>query len=289
MAVKEYDLGKEMSYYWGLSRDDDREGRNVSLILDLGRYGKNSIATNAEVVHISDLRLCSREFHEKGVGCPYPGTDNDTEIVPNSWVKVGDVLTYKPPNGILPRGRAVSARIYFKAKPEVDDGTRIEVKGITVVEDRRLETGGQVYIIRVNRSAVPPITNEVQAIPNDVNTQAPATVYAPPCLPPDLFAQLRRAFITSSNLASDAALHTLFVDTRLAPWRDLIPDNTPNRIARVNGLIHTLHDKTNTTGENALVLFLHVLADHTDPADALHTTLLTLAADLELALKGATP
>lgn len=108
-----------------------------------------------------------------------------------------------------------------------------------------------------------------------------STAHTPSSLPPNLYNRLRHAFAISSHFTNDANLQTLFVDSRLNPWRDLISDNSPNRAARVTALIETLHDKVNTVDENALVLFLHVLADNTDPADALHLLLLTLAADLE--------
>jgi len=110
------------------------------------------------------------------------------------------------------------------------------------------------------------------------------TARIPLGLAPDLSARLRSIFTNSIHFASSATLQALFVDTRLSPWHDLIPDNTRNRATRVNGLIHTLYDKTNTAGENALVLFLYVLADHTDPSDAQHDTLTALATDLERAI-----
>jgi len=142
---------------------------------------------------------------------------------------------------------------------------------------------------RVRTTAVDQAAGEVrlavtsQAVPVDFSPWATVAQLSPG-LPPALNERLRLTLSQSPYLASGAALHTLFVDARLTPWRDHIPDNTPSRTARVNGLIHTLYAKTNTAGENALVLFLHVLADHTDPDDALHPQLLSLAADLDRAL-----
>jgi len=99
----------------------------------------------------------------------------------------------------------------------------------------------------------------------------------------DLYDRLRHTLLRCMPFDSDADLRTLFTDARLSPWRNDIPQaNTP--AARARGLIAYLHQQSTTTGENALVLFLYVLADHTHPADALHPQLLTLAADLERAL-----
>lgn len=102
--------------------------------------------------------------------------------------------------------------------------------------------------------------------------------------PSELIHRLRETLACCSDLESDRALRALFVDARLAPWRNLIPDNTPNRAVRVNDLINTLYDRTNTAGENALVLFLHILADNTDSADALHAILTFLAEELAFAI-----
>ena len=108
------------------------------------------------------------------------------------------------------------------------------------------------------------------------------TALMPEALPPGLAKRLNDALLRSAAFDSDAdLLRTLFTDARLAPWRNHIPDNTPTRAARVNALIHTLYDKANATGDNALVLLLYVLADHTNSADALHGSLRALAADLE--------
>ncbi|MBN2006047.1 MAG: hypothetical protein JXA21_22005 [Anaerolineae bacterium] len=142
---------------------------------------------------------------------------------------------------------------------------------------------------RVRTTAVAQVAGEVrlaltsQAVPVDVDFSpwAIATAAPPPGLPPALNERLRLTLSQSPHLASNAALHTLFVDARLAPWRDHIPDNTPSRAARVNALIHTLYDKTRVTGENALALLLYTLADYTDPADILHHDLSNLAIDFE--------
>ena len=98
-----------------------------------------------------------------------------------------------------------------------------------------------------------------------------------------LLSDLHAALLLCPPFTSDADLRTLFADKRIYPWRDDLPQtNTP--AARVRAVVDYLHNRYTTTGDNALVLFLHVLAEHAPHEDALHTELRTLAADLERAL-----
>ncbi len=102
-----------------------------------------------------------------------------------------------------------------------------------------------------------------------------------PAIPAELTQRLRNTLNRCSPLDSDHALRAVFVDARLAPWRDRVPENTSDRAARVNLLIAALCDKTNARGDNALLLLLRVLAEHTPPDDALHNDLAQLAADIQ--------
>ncbi len=104
-----------------------------------------------------------------------------------------------------------------------------------------------------------------------------------PELKPDQLARLRTIFARSGPFASDRELSALFTDPRIIPWHDRIPDNTPNRAERVVALIEALLNQANTAGENALVLFLRVLAENYDSQDALRSDLITLANELEQA------
>ena len=91
-----------------------------------------------------------------------------------------------------------------------------------------------------------------------------------------LLSDLHAALLRCPPFTSDADLRTLFTDQRIYHWRDeLLQTNTP--AARARAVVDYLHNRYSTTGENALVLFLHVLADNTNPNDALHLTLRTLA------------
>ncbi len=152
----------------------------------------------------------------------------------------------------------------------------------------------EVYTLgsaRVCTISVPQVAGEIQlsVTSEAVPVYSPSKDHSLPGLPADLCDRLRRTFTQSSYFASDANLQTLFIDGRIVPWCSLISDNTPNLIARIAALINTLHNRTNVDGKNALILFLHVLADSTNPADALYPQLLSLATDLDLALAAKEP
>ncbi|MFN2286651.1 MAG: tetratricopeptide repeat protein [Anaerolineae bacterium] len=101
-----------------------------------------------------------------------------------------------------------------------------------------------------------------------------------PAIPSALAERLRDTLTQHPALNSDRALRAVFVDARLAPWRDRAPENTTDHANRVAALIAVLCDKTNASGENALVLFLHTLADQTATTDALRDELTQLATEL---------
>ena len=103
-------------------------------------------------------------------------------------------------------------------------------------------------------------------------------------LPPELEQRLRTTLLRCGPFASDRALRAVFVDARIATWRDDIPDNTPSRGKRVAFLIDALMEQSAASGDNALVLFLQVLADRTSPGDACRNQLTQLAAALDGAL-----
>ncbi len=97
-----------------------------------------------------------------------------------------------------------------------------------------------------------------------------------PAIPSALIQRLRDTLARCPALESDRDLHAVFVHERLAPWIGLTPQNTPNQNARVNLLIATLCDQTNTHSENALLLFLSVLTEQTPLDDALRDNLTQL-------------
>ena len=103
-----------------------------------------------------------------------------------------------------------------------------------------------------------------------------------PGLPPDLHQRLCAALIASGYCDSAAALRRLFVDARLVPWRNHLPDaDTPE--GRAEAVIAALWERHHAeTGDNALALLLHVLSEHFE-GDALCQTLADLAAECEAA------
>jgi hypothetical protein len=100
-----------------------------------------------------------------------------------------------------------------------------------------------------------------------------------PAIPSELNQRLHDTLVRCRALESDRSLHALFVDERLAPWRNDIPA-AATVADRVAWLIDTLHDWTAANGDNALILFLCVLAETTNPGDALHDKLRRLTIEL---------
>lgn len=105
-----------------------------------------------------------------------------------------------------------------------------------------------------------------------------------PVIPSELIRHLHEILARCSALDSDRALRSVFIDPRLAPWFNRVPENTPDRATRVALLIATLWDKADTQGDNALLLFLNVLAESTSIEDALHDELLSLGHALKALL-----
>ena len=101
-----------------------------------------------------------------------------------------------------------------------------------------------------------------------------------PGLSPDLSRRLRETLSRCGPFDSDRALRAVFEDARIAPWCDLIFDNTPNRAARIDALIEALLEQVNDASDSALALFLDVLADRISPCHACKQQLAHLAAEL---------
>ena len=101
---------------------------------------------------------------------------------------------------------------------------------------------------------------------------------------PKTLAWLREVFTNCGPFESDRELATVFVDERIAPWRDDLPE-ADSRGDRIDALIEYLYDtfraeaddEHDESAQNALVLFTHVLADRTAPEDACYPTLLEAA------------
>lgn len=99
----------------------------------------------------------------------------------------------------------------------------------------------------------------------------------PESLPPELEQRLRKTLLRCGPFDSDRSLRAIFVDARIAAWREDIPDNTANRGARVAAFIENLFDQSDDAGNNALALVLQVLAGHVSSGDSCHRDLAELA------------
>jgi hypothetical protein len=97
-------------------------------------------------------------------------------------------------------------------------------------------------------------------------------------LPPDLYNEIREGII---DCCLESDLRHLFVDARLALWRDHVPGFTGlSSLARAEALIHFLVHQATINDENGLVLFLTALSDTFDPEDSCHEQLKQLAGQL---------
>lgn len=108
-----------------------------------------------------------------------------------------------------------------------------------------------------------------------------------PGIAPHIHQQLQNALIRSEYFDNTASLRVLFVDNRIAQWEGYVPDVSINRKERVSLFINTFYDFYNEKRENALFLFLIVLADRYDISDDFHHNLLDVAFDLSSSLSSA--
>lgn len=75
----------------------------------------------------------------------------------------------------------------------------------------------------------------------------------------------------------------LFIDQRISLWRDRLPEvSTAINLARA--VLCFLFGEYNADGDNALVLFLDVLRDRTNPENACYRRLYLLRCDLSVVL-----
>lgn len=94
-------------------------------------------------------------------------------------------------------------------------------------------------------------------------------------LPSRLKSELTNVLNRCPQFESQQALQSLFVDSRIAPWKNRLPEG--NDVGgRVELLISRLHQQYNRQNENALLLFLEVLRDNTHAEDGLHGALTQL-------------
>lgn len=103
-------------------------------------------------------------------------------------------------------------------------------------------------------------------------------------IPSTTYRRLRTVLLDCGPFSADHELNTVFIETRLTPWRNRLPQAT-NPIRRVESVIYFLFHQHNDEGKNALVLLLRVLSERLDSKDACHHDLLKLADELEQVAK----
>jgi hypothetical protein len=130
-------------------------------------------------------------------------------------------------------------------------------------------------------------------IPPDGNVQLQeigSSELAPPLkkrvngIPAKISKPLRDTLLQCEELADPQALRGVLTHQMLTPWRDRVPTGGPTR-TRVTNVISRLVDEYRTDGQNALVIFLRVLAEEYDENSETHGELLCLAERLQ-AFKG---
>ncbi len=75
------------------------------------------------------------------------------------------------------------------------------------------------------------------------------------------YQEIRGALLECGPIGTDQELRAVFSHPRLRPWRNRVPQSY-SPTGRVDAVIDFLHNKANTDGHNALVLFLTVLSDN---------------------------
>lgn len=107
-----------------------------------------------------------------------------------------------------------------------------------------------------------------------------ALISTTPNIPPELYRRLQEVLLRCGPFENNSSLRPLFVDSRISQWRNNLPSaNSASK--RVQAVIDELLKHTNTKGENALVLLLHVVRDHTPRGDSCYGQLDTLASELK--------
>ena len=94
----------------------------------------------------------------------------------------------------------------------------------------------------------------------------------------------RGTLLTCGPFTNSNEIKALFVDTRINPWKNELPD-TDTPVGRVNLIIDFLLEKYHINQKNALVLFLYVLSDQKSENDACGKRLLEVACELENELR----
>ncbi len=123
--------------------------QNVSFTLDLDAGGADSIMSKAHIpIHVENLRICSfQTFTASGKTIPLPQPGSNTKYIPNSYTRNGNIITWTPPNGVVPANEIVMFKIHFLPKENLADKSKIVVRGYRTAGEHE-EVIGVDYIIR---------------------------------------------------------------------------------------------------------------------------------------------
>jgi hypothetical protein len=98
---------------------------------------------------------------------------------------------------------------------------------------------------------------------------------------PELHTAIRQALIRTNAFGSNQDVRSLFIDPRLQPWRNNVPESG-SPAGRASAVMAYLHDRANVQGQKALALLLQVLGE--EEPEQLGATLTSLAAQLDPSL-----
>ncbi len=99
----------------------------------------------------------------------------------------------------------------------------------------------------------------------------------------ELLADLRNVLLDCGPFYSAADLRAVFVDERIRPWRDNLPEAS-NTTGRVDAVVSYLIDRRNRSGESALLLLVQVLRDRANKSEDCYDRLDAMAGRLERTL-----
>lgn len=104
-----------------------------------------------------------------------------------------------------------------------------------------------------------------------------------PSITPNIYSRLETVLLKCGPFSNNDSLRAIFIDSRISAWRtDLYETN--NRTERVRLTIEYLCQQYNDKGENALLLLLQVISEHTSVGDACHQELIQLSDELRISL-----
>src|SRR5260370_4233400 len=108
-------------------------------------------------------------------------------------------------------------------------------------------------------------------------------------VPNALYFRLRNHLLDCGPFNSNEQLRDIFANTLIIPWRNQLRDAT-SRDERVDALITLLMDRHRIDIQtNALVLFMGILRDRTDPATSCYHQLASVMKDLDSAFQVNSP